>query len=162
MRSIPAAAKTLSVIALFSFLGGMAVNGLFLMGTSTATAQDDPPPGFFSVFDRKNSKGIEIYVYDGQPVQNVYGPDGKVRIQMGLYNAPGEAGLPLLGLSDNQGQLKLLFRLAGKNESPVLILKDNRQRDRIVMGLGLNDAGQEPFLATYDKNGKKTVVFGNY
>lgn len=158
---ISPAAKNILVIALFAFLGGMAMNYLLFIGTSRATGNDDAPPGFFSVFDKKNAKGVEVYVYDGQPVQNFYGPDGDVRIQMGLYTAPGEAGLPLLGLSDNQGELKMLFRLAGKNESPVLIMKDNQQRDRIVMGLGPHDDTQEPFLVTYDKDGQKTVVFGN-
>lgn len=160
--SISPGLKHFAVIALFAFLGGMTMNYLLFIGSSRATGNDDAPPGFFSVFDKKNAKGIEAYVYDGQPVQNFYGPNGKVRIQMGLYTAQGEAGLPLLGLSDNQGQLKMLFRLAGKNESPVIIMKDNLQRDRIVMGLGLNDGVQEPFLATYDKDGQKTVIFGNY
>jgi len=97
-----------------------------------------------------------------QPSQAVLivGPDGRERVQIGTYPSAGERGLPLVGLFDNGSHLRLLLRLAGPQESPVLIFKDRRGRDRMVLGLGLND--EEPFLSTADAGGKKTNVFGHY
>ena len=68
----------------------------------------------------------------------------------------------MLGFTGNNGHLKMLLRIAGPNESPVLIMKDNSGNDRIVMGLSLGDPGEEPFLATFDKNGAKHMIFGEY
>ncbi len=92
----------------------------------------------------------------------VMGPDGKQRIQLGSYVQPHEKGLPLIAFMDNGQKLRLLFRLAGKNQSPVLIFKDKKGRDRIVLGLGLRDSGEEPFLAIYDEDMDKDMVFGKY
>jgi hypothetical protein len=92
----------------------------------------------------------------------VVGADGQQRIQAAVYNAPNEAGQPLLGLFDNSHDLRLLFRLAGGNSSPVIVIKDRNHKDRLVLGLALNDPAQEPFMATFDKNGNKRMVFGNY
>jgi len=93
---------------------------------------------------------------------NLVGPDGRQRILMGSYNAASEKGQPFIGLSDNLGELRLLFRLAGSNESPVLVFKDRKHRDRMVMGMALNDRGEEPFIAFFDKSGKKHLLMGKY
>lgn len=85
----------------------------------------------------------------------VPGPDGKDRIQIATYEAAGERGLPLVGLFDNRSQLRLLLRLAGTNESPVVVMKDRRGRDRLVMGLGMSGE-EKPFLVTTDEQGRKT------
>jgi hypothetical protein len=100
-------------------------------------------------------------VFQGSGVY-VYGPDSNPRMAMGTYAASGEKGLPFMGLSDNKGDLRLLFRLFGPNEVPVLIFKDSHHRDRMVIGLGLNDSGEEPFIATFDKSGKKHLLMGKY
>jgi hypothetical protein len=92
----------------------------------------------------------------------VMGPDGKQRVQAAVYDAPGEAGLPMIGLSDNNANLRLLLRLAGTNSSPVVVMKDKEHRDRLVIGLGLNDGAEEPFIAAFDKNGQKKMIFGSY
>jgi hypothetical protein len=148
-------------LAVFAFSGGMVSNYL-IFKTSAAFAGSNSSSSFFSIHDRMNQKGIETYVYNGYPAQNFYAKDGKIRIQQGIYNAPGEDGLPLIGMSDNKNHLKMLFRLAGKNESPVIIMKDNQQRDRLVLGLDLNNPDQAPFLVTFDNKGKKQVMFGSY
>lgn len=119
------------------------------------------------VADERNVVRMDFGIYNGQPQQNFYGDDGKARIQIGTYpgatNIHGsEGGLPMMGFSDNSGNLKMLFRLAGANQSPVIIMKDNQHRDRIVMGLALNDGKQEPFLATYDNDGNKKMIFGDF
>jgi hypothetical protein len=93
---------------------------------------------------------------------SVNGSDGKQRAQIAVYDAPGEAGLPMIGLWDNNQNLRLLLRLAGTNSSPVLVMKDKEHRDRLVLGLGLNDGGEEPFMASFDRNGQKKMIFGSY
>jgi len=93
------------------------------------------------------------------------GADGEQRLGLGTYDgsyAKSETGLPFVGLSDNRQGLRLLFRLAGKNESPVLVFKDTRHRDRMVIGLGMSDAGEEPFIAFFDASGKKHLLMGRY
>ncbi len=147
----------LAVLAVFSFAGGFAGN---LFSGQRAEAQQEQ--SFFALSDAKNSKGVNTYVSDGQGGQVFYGENGKIRLQMGTYNGSGERGLPLVALSDNSGHIRMLMRLAGDNESPVLIMKDKSGSDRLVMGLGLSDAKQEPFLSITDAGGHRQNVFGTY
>ena len=93
--------------------------------------------------------------------------NGKLRLQLGTYqgdeSTQGDAGLPLISLMNPQGQLKMLFRITqGKNQSPVMVLKDSQGNDRVVMGLAINAEGEEPFLAYFDRRGGKHMVFGSY
>ena len=106
--------------------------------------------------------GGQVYMGANGAILNLNGKDQVQRLQMGTYDNPGEAGLPMLGLSDNKGNLRMLLRLAGTNESPVLIFKDREHRDRIIIGLGLNDLDEEPCFATFDKNGNKHMLTGSY
>ncbi len=153
------------LIAVAGFSGG-AVSSLLLSPTpSVATAAVSSPvtgSNYFLINDIKNPKGIEYYVYDGYPAQNMYAMDGNVRLQQGLYSKGDEAGLPLLAFWDNAQSMRMLFRLAGKNESPVIIMKDRKGADRVVFGLNLDDPSEEPFLALIDATGKKNVLFGAY
>ena len=116
---------------------------------------------YFLLGDDTMPKGLELYVHQGSPGQNFYAADGKIRLQLGTYTAPGERGLPLITMNDNKGDIRMLFRLAGPNEAPVLIMKDKNHNDRLIMGLSLSGT-EEPFLATYDSSGTKTNVFGSY
>ncbi|MBF0544675.1 MAG: hypothetical protein HQM08_09585 [Candidatus Riflebacteria bacterium] len=93
---------------------------------------------------------------------SVSGDDSKQRLQLAVYEAPGEKGLPMVGLSDNHEHLRMLLRLAGNNESPVIVIKDKQGRDRLVMGLDLDSPQEEPFLATFDAQGQKHLIFGSY
>jgi hypothetical protein len=96
---------------------------------------------------------------------NLNGPDGKLRVQAGYYDgsySAAERGQPLVALYDNSHNIRLLLRLAGHNESPVLVFKDTNHRDRMVIGLGMEGAEQEPFIAVFDKNGGKKLLTGNY
>ncbi|MBK6616550.1 hypothetical protein [Ottowia sp.] len=96
---------------------------------------------------------------DRQVVANrmyVMTPDGRMRVQVGTYDQVGERGLPVLALSDNRDQIRLLLRLAGSNESPVLVMKDKSGRDRLVMGLGLGGESEEPFLYVVNDRGVRT------
>jgi hypothetical protein len=86
-------------------------------------------------------------------------------VQVGTYSghySATEEGLPLVGLFDNAEKLRLLLRLAGPNESPVLVFKDGKGHDRMVLGLALNDAGEEPFLAYFDREGVKHTLLGTW
>lgn len=76
----------------------------------------------------------------------VYGPDGKQRIQMATYPNAGEKGYPLMGFSDSRQRLRLLLRLAGPNESPVMIFKDVNGSDRMVLGLNYQGGDEAPFI----------------
>lgn len=150
--------KSTFIMIIFAFIGGFVAQlTLYAIPTEAASRM----LSYLKVYDATNSKGIEFYVHQGYPAQNYYAPDGKIRIQNGIYNGAGEQGLPLVSLNDNQGNIRMLLRLAGRNESPVLIFKDTQHRDRLVLGLGLN-ADQNPFLAVFDENGTKTNVFGSY
>lgn len=137
----------IAAVALFSLIGSSLTTALLQGGSALAG-------DYIST--------IKNYTSDGQPVQAFFGEDGKMRIQLGTYSAPGERGLPLVGLSDNNGHLRMLLRLAGSNESPVLIMKDKNGVDRIVMGLALSDASEDPFLSVTDSKGQRKAVFGNY
>jgi hypothetical protein len=149
--------KSLLTLAVFSFLGGFA--GQLAIAASPAMASK--ALSYLSLADDSNAKGIEMYVHNGSPAQNFYTSDGKLRLQMGTYTAEGERGMPLASFNDNGGNVKMLLRLAGENESPVLIMKDKQHRDRIVMGLGLS-GNEEPFLVIYDQNGNKKTLFGSF
>jgi hypothetical protein len=147
----------ISTTCLFAFMGGFAAQ--IVMSSHPSFAEEFAD--YFKISGTGNSKGIEMYVNDASPAQNFYAADGKIRLQFGTYVAAGERGLPLIAMSDNKGDIKMLFRLAGANESPVIIMKDNQHRDRVVMGLGLS-GNEAPFLSIIDENGQKQNIFGSY
>ncbi len=126
----------LAVICMCAFAGGFA--GQVWSNKAEAQSQTSSKPLFF------------------------YGEDGQPRLQLGMYTDAGEKGLPLVGLSDNAGRLRMLFRLAGENQSPVIIMKDKGGHDRLVMGLNLSGETDAPFLSIVDADGKKQNIFGTY
>jgi len=92
------------------------------------------------------------------PMFYLFDENGKMRIQMATY----EDGVPLFALNDHKNRTRGLYRLAGKNHSPVIVMKDSKGKDRIVMGLDLTNEKENPFLAYFDEKGKKHMAFGNY
>jgi hypothetical protein len=150
---------TLGVL-MMGFLGGVC-SQMFM--PSVVSAYENLRGARVDITDAQgNVRGDFVGTSNGGGMIDLYGYDGNLRLQMAVYEAAGERGLPLIGLTDNNQHLKLLFRLAGSNESPVAIFKDSMGRDRIVMGLDLNNPDAEPFLAYFDKDGGKHLVFGNY
>jgi hypothetical protein len=152
----------LLLICFFSFLGGVVSQPLMRAGVSLAQGES-PDRVFFR--DQNGRTRLDLGVVNGQPLQNLYGDDGRLRMQFGTYSeevSANEKGMPFITFSGNNGHLKMLLRVAGPNESPVLVMKDNRGNDRIVLGLSLGDPGEEPFLATFDKDGAKRMIFGEY
>ena len=94
-------------------------------------------------------------------VITVLAHDGRRRLQLATYSgsySKAEKGQPLIGFSDSKGKLRLLFRLAGKNESPAIVLKNSKGKDQMVIGLGLNDPEEKPYITFYDKRGRKKNV----
>ncbi|QQG35247.1 MAG: hypothetical protein HYS17_06685 [Micavibrio aeruginosavorus] len=153
----------LAVIGVAGLAGGAAASLLVSPVPSKATSSAGTEvSNFFSVYDGLNSKGIETYVNNGYPAQNIYATDGMVRLQQGLYTQGAEAGLPMVAFWDNGGSMRMLFRLAGGNQSPVIVMKDRVGRDRVVFGLNLNDPAEEPFMAVFDNAGNKKMLFGAY
>jgi hypothetical protein len=63
----------------------------------------------------------------GSPCLNLFDAQGKVRLQLGLYSAAGEAGLPFVILNNERQEPKAILRLFGNNAAPVLVLKNNNQ-----------------------------------
>ncbi|MBI4377421.1 MAG: hypothetical protein HY549_13355 [Elusimicrobia bacterium] len=44
----------------------------------------------------------------------------------------------------------------------MIVWRDSRNKDRMVMGLDPYMRTEDPFLVTYDLKGRKTAVFGDY
>lgn len=147
------------ILAFCAFAGGFAAQTML---TSTPSQAASQLMSYFKVSDPANPKGIEMYVNQGSPGQNFYAYDGMIRLQLGTYTAPGERNLPLVSLNDNSGRIRMLLRLAGGNEAPVLIFKDKQQRDRMVIGLNIVGGDEAAFITTYDAKGVKTNVLGNF
>jgi hypothetical protein len=160
------------LVCFFAFLGGFVSNQLFSPSSSSAEdALSIARSGMVStvqVFrDSAGRKRIDIDTSRDYPVQDFYGENGTLRLQLGTYSGPekagSEGGLPLIGLSDTMGRLRMLFRLAqGKNQSPVIVFKDTKGKDRIILGTAFNDGDEDPFLAYFDKHGGKHTVFGKF
>jgi hypothetical protein len=147
---------SLLLTCVFAFAGGALSQQIFISKTAIAAADE-----IKAFFDQSGTKRLDLGVFNNSPIQDFYGEDGQPRLQFGTYTASGEKGLPLVSLSDNQGHIRLLLRLAGSNQSPVIIFKDSKGSDRILMGLALNDASEEPFLTYTDKTGSHTLFGGN-
>lgn len=81
----------------------------------------------------------------------LFNPEGGVQIQMGAYDSGSEKGQSLLGLHGKNGSLRLLFRLHGANDSPVIVMKDKTGDDKIVIGLEGNN--EVPYIRYRNKKG---------
>lgn len=161
------------LVCLFAFLGGVFSDQFLNVRDSHAAgivpdllAGERPNMGELYT-DNMRRKRISLNASEGPPIQEFYGIEGNSRLQIGTFAgdeaSSGDAGLPLITLKDRNGQLRLLFRIAqGKNQSPVMVMKDSKGNDRIVMGLAVNADGEEPFMAYFDKSGGRRMVFGNY
>lgn len=149
-------------ILLMSFIGGFVSQMIFIPYSLNASSQVVNADRLLILDPSGQVKGDWVAPNENGAMLMIYGYDGKMRMQLATYSESGERGLPMIGLSDNSGNLRMLFRLAGTNESPVMIFKDKQHRDRIVFGLDLNDKNEEPFLAAFDKDGNKKMLLGSY
>lgn len=155
-------------IGLCAFLGGVASEYFLHPANSHAAAEIEALTAQVNnmvqvFYDKDGKRRIDLDASRGSPFQNFYGEDGRLRLQLGTYTNQAEAGIPLVGWSDKLGHLRMLMRLSGgTNQSPVLVMKDSRDRDRVVFGISANEEGEEPFLAYFDKYNVKHMVFGRY
>lgn len=91
---------------------------------------------------------------DDQGMFFLFNPQGGVEIQMGAYDSGSEKGQSILGLHGRNGSLRLLFRLHGSNDSPVMVMKDKVGDDKLVIGLeGINES---PYIKY--RNSKGSMV----
>ncbi|MBI1216733.1 MAG: hypothetical protein GC185_13065 [Alphaproteobacteria bacterium] len=152
------------LLCVFGFLGGVA-SDQFMRHVAAADAPYRSEKGGVRYLDGTGRLRLDIGTFNGQAVQDMYGDDGKLRLQFGTYDGsvrPSEKGLPSMTLYDNDGRLRMLFRLDGPNQGPLIIMKDKRGRDRIIFGLDLWSEDEDPFLAVFDKNGRKQDVIGRF
>jgi hypothetical protein len=150
--------ELLILVLLSGFAGGFISNCMF------AHAQGYEQVVSAKSFQLVNNAGKVIGFWTtcgaDAPCLNFYDANNNVRLQLGLYGAPSEKGLPFVGLFDEKYQIKELLRLYGQAQAPVLVMKNNDQ-DRVIMGLNLQDS-EEPFLVSFGKDGGQHVQFGNY
>jgi hypothetical protein len=126
---------------------------------------DSAERGTARFYDSDNRIRMDQGVFKNQLQQNIYGEDGKLRLQFGTYTGEvreNEKGLPTMTFYDNNGLLRLLFRLDGPNQGPLIIMKDKKQQNRVIMGLDIWDADEEPFLAIWNKDGKQQNIYGDF
>jgi hypothetical protein len=114
------------------------------------------------VFDYRGHRAVQAAKLNGDGSGfYFYNAEDHNRLMAGIY--PENPAEPLVSLSpDNASNaVKGLLRLAGGNHSGVVVVKDNADHDRVVMGLDLSGPDEEPFLVYFDKSGKK-AVFGRF
>ena len=93
---------------------------------------------------------------EGSPALFLFDGRGTARVVIGLYGD----GTPHVVLNDDKGLATAIVRQAGAQHSPVIVLKAKGQ-DRLILGLNMSQPQTDPFLVTFDRNGKKTH-FGEY
>jgi hypothetical protein len=153
----------LVVLALFGFGGGVFSDQY--LRPAAAAMEHRKMSGMLDFFDANGTERMDMGVYNGQAQQNIYGADGKLRLQFGTYAGEvreNEKGLPSFTLYDNDGKLKMVLRLDGPNQGPLIIMKDNSGTNRMMMGLDIWDKAEEPFVVTWDKDGKQHDIIGNF
>lgn len=150
-------------VLLAGFAGGLAGSILMQPAPLLAAQSQQPPPKSMTPLDLYNPNGKRIaYLGPGQILQGtffIYDEQQNVRIQMGSHVGGRDTGQSLIGLHDRKQRLRLLLRLAGREDAPTLILKDIYGRDRLV--LGLQGGAEEPYIRVTDKNGFSTYLLGS-
>jgi len=148
----------LVLVLLSGFAGGFVSN--CIMARAQGFEQVIAAKSFQLVND--NGKVIGTWASCGPQAGclNFYDDNNNVRLQLGLYSAPSEKGMPFVGLFDEKYQIKELLRLYGPALAPVLVQKNNDQ-DRMILGLDLHDS-EEAFQVSFGKDGVSHVQFGNY
>ncbi len=84
----------------------------------------------------------------------LFNPQGGVEVQMGAYDSGAEKGQTLMGLHGRNGSLRMLLRLHGANDSPVIVMKDKTGDDKLVIGLEGNS--EAPYIKY--RNSKGSMV----
>jgi len=143
----------ITLVCVFSMLGGTVATTILSNNTAKAASEE-----LQRFFDASDVSRLDIGVFNGAPIQDFYDKNGKVRLQFGTYAGAGEEGIPMASLNDSHGRIKMLFRLAGNNESPILIFKDSQGHDRMMLGLSLSDPSEAPFITYTDESGSHNLL----
>ncbi len=150
-------------LTLSGFLGGIFSDQV--LRPHAVQAAEDASNRMRNIYDGDGHRRIDLGMDHNQTLQDFFGPDGRLRIQLATYDGSvreDEKGLPCVTLYDNSGKLKLLFRLDGPNQDPLIIMKDNTGTNRMIMGLDIWDKAEEPFIVTWDKSGQQHDVVGHF
>lgn len=120
-----------------------------LVGESAEFA--DPSGRIYARFRKEGGQSAKLSFFNTQ---------GQALLELGL----DPTGLPEIRLMSqkNNPNPKLVLRLAGTNESAQIVFRDNKNKDRMLMGLDPAKNTEDPYLVYYDKDGKKKTVFGDY
>lgn len=147
----------LLLVFMVSMVGGLI--GALLFNATPLHAERSK--GVFSEVAVYNQDGVRIGLLTPGRVQQgtlwLFDDRGDFRMQMGTYENPGERGQPLIGLHDNQQNLRTLIRLYGDTDAPVITMKDKQGDDRIV--LGLRAGTEDPYLEYINAAGEKKDLF---
>lgn len=151
-------AKSHAVTLGLGILGGL-LAGSVRGALEPRSAEAAPPPGaqkqisaeqFVLVDGSGKTMGQLCKSGEGSACLFLYDKDGHARLQAGCYGD----GQPFFGLFDAKNNAVGLFRVAGSQGSPVVVLKAGG-KDRMIVGLDMNDANQEPFIEYFDAKGGK-------
>lgn len=142
---------TLVLGCLGGFLGGSLRSAVAPRAEAAPPAQKQVSAEQFVLVDASGKTMAQLAkTGEGTPCLFLFDREGHARLQAGVYGD----GLPFFGLFDAKNNAIGLFRVAGSQGSPVLVLKAGG-RDRMIVGLGMNDPGQEPFIEYVDAKGEK-------
>jgi hypothetical protein len=114
-----------------------------------------------SLRDAQNRNRLQISALEGDGSAVWFFDDQNAfRLSAGIYAE--DPANPVVAFAPPGGgsAVKLLLRLAG-NQSPVIVVKDKPNSDRIVMGLDMGGLDEEPFLVYHTQGGQK-AVFGHF
>lgn len=158
-------------VCVFAFLGGIVSEQLLhphnsIAQTPPQVTKDDVMGSVHEIFDTSGQRRIDLSAARS-PMQNFYGANSMVRLQLGIYPGEegpvGDAGLPEITFSDRAGRVRMLLRLAqGNNQAPILVMKDTKGKDRVLLGTSFADEDEDAFLVYFDKYGVKHNVFGKF
>jgi hypothetical protein len=169
MRKFLWMTATLALICFFSWTGGYTARIAGMMPGKPPDSRNAAYKANNRVHkhlrDEQGRVRIDYGMFNGQPIQDFFGEDRSLRLQMATYTndvRANEKGLPVLTLYDRHGNLRQLWRLDGSNQTPLLILKDHEEHNRLIFGLDLEDPKEQPFLVWFGKDGKKNTLFGKF
>ena len=113
------------------------------------TLTDNGGRRYLQIAKGETGQSSAIFIFDGKD---------RSRVEVGTY----EDGIPTIALEGEDHTPKAILRMAGGNQSGVLVFKDKHHHDRMILGLDMENSDEQPFLVTFDANGTKKVIFGRY
>jgi hypothetical protein len=117
-------------------------------------------------YDTQGRRRLDVGLYNNHPLQDFFGADGRMpRLQFGTYSTQvraDEEGLPFSALYDRHGRTRMVLRLDGPNQGPLIIMKDKNEQNRLILGLDIWDGEEAPFLVTWDRQLHQKDILGHF